>query len=216
MDTQTKTPGQDEQDEPTTPGVGPAIPRESAEDQAEARREASVEAYARGHEELTEENERDALDYLLAPKPARTYGVKVEYETDKGVEPLTFVIRAMDGRTIDSIEQRNVSESSGQLDAITANCELVAEACSGIESKSGRKVALDSDEFLTLQVPKQGGANGETEPKRLASPALALEARFRTQIGVIAGVAREVRRMSGYDPTRVGQAQRRLVEASGN
>jgi hypothetical protein len=175
-----------------------------------------VEAYARGHEELDAENERDALDYLLAPKPARLYDVKVDYETDTGTEPLTFVVRAMDGRKIDSIEQRNVSESTGQLDAITANCELVAEGCEGIESKSGRRVKLDSDEFLTLLVPKQGGAEGETEPKRLASPALALEARFRTQIGVIAGVAREIRRMSGYDPTRVGQAQRRLVEAAGN
>lgn len=196
-------------------GATPRPSGDAGEDAAEARREASVEAYARGHEELTAENERDALDYLLAPKPPRLYDVKVEYETDTGTEPLTFVVRAMDGRKIDSIEQRNVSESTGQLDAITANCEVVAEACECIESKGGRQVKLDSEEFLTLRVPKPD-APAETEPKRLASPAMALEARFRTQLGVIAGVAREVRRMSGYDPNRVGQAQRRLIEASGN
>lgn len=197
---------------PGTPAtVAPAQPREV--DDHEARQEAAVEAYARDHEGLDAENERDALDYLLAPKPSRQYDVWTDYETEDGPRRLNFVIRGMDGRRIDAIEQANVS-SAGQIDQITANCQLVAEACVCLESKSGRRTALSSDEFLTLKVPDRSG--GGLVEQKLASPADALEKRFATQLGLVSGVAREVRRVSGFDPDRVGQAQRRLVSAAGN
>lgn len=190
--------------------VEAAQPREPEEPGALA-----VEAYARGHEELTEENERDALDYLLAPKPPRLYGVTVQYDTDAGLRPLTFVIRGMDGRRLDAIEQAHVSEATGRLDRIAADCQLVAEGTAWLESASGRKVELDSAEFLTIRRPREG--HPETmEEHRLSAPPDALEARFRTQLGLLSGVARELRRISGYDPERIGVAQRRLVDAVGN
>lgn len=171
--------------------------------------ELAVEAYARDHEGLTEDDERDALDFLLAPKPPRQYAVPVDYDTESGVRPLKFIITGLDGRRIDAIEQANRSATTGVLDQITADCQIVAEAAVGIEGRPGHRVALDSEEYLTIRRPGK-------EPVKLASPADALEARFKTQLGLISGVAREVRRISGYDPQRVGIAQRRLVEAAGN
>lgn len=192
-------------------------------DDPELKGERAVEAYARDHEDLTPADERDALDFLLAPKPPRQYGVRVQYDTEAGLKPLTFVIRGMDGRKLDSIEQANVSEATGTLDRITADCQLVAEATLCLEDASGRKVELGSPEFLTIRRPKAVGAGDELaegeerfDEHRLASPADALEARFKTQLGLLNGVAREIRRISGYDPERVGVARRRLVDAVGN
>lgn len=196
----------------TEPRVEGAQPREP---DPEAKGAAAAEAYARGHEELTEENERDALDYLLAPKPPRLYGVTVQYDTEDGLRPLTFVIRGMDGRRLDAIEQAHVSEATGLIDRISADCHLVAEGTVYLEGAGGRKVELDSPEFLTIRRPREG--HPETmEEHRLSAPPDALEARFKTQLGLLSGVSRELRRISGYDPERVGVAQRRLVDAVGN
>jgi hypothetical protein len=211
--------GQDDRDPGPAAQVAAAEPR-SAPDAGEERGDLAVEAYARDHEGLSDEDERDALDFLLAPKPPRIYGVKVKYDTEAGIRPLTFVVRASDGRKIDGIEQANVSEATGKIDRITADCQIVALACVALESASGRAVELTSAEFLTVRVPKRddssGEPTGEMVETRLASPADALEARFKTQLGIVSGVAREVRRISGYDPERVGVAQRRLVDAAGN
>lgn len=194
-------------------GVGE--PRALSPD-TEAKAAAAVEAFARDHEGLTDEDERDALDFLLAPKPPRLYGVTVQYDTEKGTLPLTFVIRGTDGRRIDAIEQLHVSETTGKVDAISAECQLVAEATVFLEGRPGHHVKLDSDEYLTVRKPKPEDEGGGFETVRLASPADAIEARFRTQLGLIAGVANHIRRISGYDPTRVGNAQRRLAAAVGN
>lgn len=194
--------------------VGEASPRPL--DAAEARGEAAVEAYARDHEGLTGENERDALDHLLAPKPARLYDVKVQYDTEDGLLPLTFVIRGADGRKLDAIEQECLNEATGRMDSMTADLRIVAElACEQLETP-GRTLRLDSEEFRTMRRPKPGGDEGEIETFVHASPVEALEARMKTQLGLVSGVAREVRRISGFDAQRVGQANRRLVAASGN
>jgi hypothetical protein len=183
-----KTGEEQDREETPTPGVSPAQPlvaddeMSAAAEEHEARGEAAVEAYARDHEDIPEEAERDALDYLLGAKPPRLYGVPVEMETDRGSAPLTFVIRAQDGRKLDATE--------------------------------GRKVDPRSEEFRTMQVRRVD--TGEETTITHASPEEALEAQFRTQLGLLAGVAREVRRVSGFDPAKVGQAQRRLVEAAGN
>lgn len=195
--------------------VGDAEPRSPGAD-PETRGENAVEAFARDHEGLTEDDERDALDFLLAPKPPRLYGVPVEYDTEAGTKRLTFVVRGMDGRQLDKIEQRNVSDVTGKIDAISAECQLVAEACVFLEGRAGHQVKLASDEFLTIRVQKPDGEPGEMVEQRLASPADALEARFRTQLGLVSGVAGQVRRISGYDARRIGDAQRRLSTAVGN
>jgi hypothetical protein len=197
--------------------VAQAEPRELSEaDRAEEeRREAALEAFSRDHEALTDEDEQDALDALLAPKPPRLYGVPVQFDTERGLKKLTFVIRGTDGRKIDAIEQQNVSDTTGKIDRLTADCQIVAEACVQLEGLSGRTVKLSDEEFLTIRRPHPD-REGEMAEHRLASPADALEARFKTQLGLISGVAREVRRISGYDPERVGAANRRLVTAAGN
>lgn len=211
---------------PGTPAtVEPASPRSRADEptpadaaraEAEEQRQANaVEAYARAHEGLTEENERDALDFLLAPKPPRLYDVKTTYDTEDGPRKLTFVVRGVDGRKLDSIEQAHVSETTGRLDRISADCQLVAESTTFLEGRLGHQVELTSQQFLTVKVPNPDNPSG-FEEQQLASPADALEARFRTQLGLVSGVAAEIRRVSGYDPERVGSAKRRLVNAVGN
>lgn len=201
-------------------GVGAAEPREMSEaerervEQDEARQNAATEAYARDHEGLTEENEKDALDFLLAPKPPRLYDVNVDYDTEDGARRVKFVIRGMNGRKIEEIESRHRNEATGALDQIGNDCELVATATVHLEGRPGHEVKLDSDEFLMLHI--RNPETGEMEESRAAAPPMALEARFGTQLGLIAGVARQVRFISGYDATRVSSANRRLVRASGN
>lgn len=200
--------------EPEHAGVGDAKPL-GPDAAAEQRGANAVEAFARDHEGLTDEDERDALDFLLSPKPPRLYGVTVDYDTEAGIRPLTFVIRGMDGRRLDAIEQAHISETTGKMDQISAECQIVVEATVALEGSTGRQVKPDSPEFLTVRVPKQD-APGEFEQQTLASPAMALEARFKTQLGLIAGVAARVRAISGYDPRKVANPQRRLASAVGN
>lgn len=207
--------GRDEE-RPGTAAEQAAERAQAERDEAEeARQDAAVEAYARDHEGLEEENERDALDFVLAPKAPRLYDVKVDYDTEAGVRPLTFVIRPVDGRKIDEMEQRHRSETTGLMDQISYDCELVGLATAFLEDRSGRQVKLDSREFLTVRVPDPDNEGALVE-QEMASAALALEARFRTQLGLLFGVAREIRRVSGYDPTRIGSANRRIVAAMGN
>jgi hypothetical protein len=184
-----------------------ATPRPDQRSEEELRRAAAVEAFAQGRDELSDENERDALDWLLAGTPPVEYGVPFDWETPEGTKKATWIILSHDGRKLDAIEQRNVSETTGQLDVITANCQLLAEASIGIEGRPGHVLALDDEKFRTVMVRKEGEA--EPVPHTFPSAADAIEARFRRQMGLVAGVAAQVRRISGYDPARVGQAQRR-------
>lgn len=204
------TPALDE-DEVPIPGQPRVSPAEPQASDPEATGAAAAEAFARDHDGLTEENERDALDYLLAPKPPRMYGVKVEYETEDGTRSLTFVIRGVNGRKIDDLEQANVKDTpdgARRMDQISADLALVAEGCLKLVTPK-QEVELRSESFRTIIRPGH-------DPLLLASPAEALEARFGTQLGLVSGVAREIRRVSGYDPSKVGAAQRRLMDAAGN
>lgn len=202
------------QDVPTTDDL-PGSPRvsqaEIRQDPDEVRREASIEAYARDHEGLTTENEVDALDHLLGARVARVYDVKVEYETPEGPARMNFVIKGYGGRKIDEIEVRN-RKPNGDFDQFTADAELVAAATVKIETGK-REVRVTDEEFLMMDII---GPDDQPMKRRVPSPALALEMRFADQLGLLSGVAREIRRVSGYDANRVGEAQRRLVVASGN
>lgn len=193
--------------------VAEATPR--AADVIEEKQEAAVEAFARDREGLTEENERDALDYILGARPPREYDVKVTVDTDTGQSDVIFVIRAQDGLKIDKIEQRHVSEQTGRLDQYAADAEIVGDATVMLVSPTtGRKVNPRDESFRTMQVKRVDTDElGEiTHP----SAAAALQARFRDQLGLLSGVAREVRRVSGFDVGRVAEAKRRLVAAAGN
>lgn len=174
------------------------------------RQAASVEAFAQAREGLEQENERDALDWLLGGAPPVPYGVPFTLDTPDGLMDAKWIVRAMDGRKLDAIEQRNISETTGQLDVITANCQLLAEASMGIEGRPGHVVDVNSEEFRTLKVLKAG--DDEPTLHTFPSAADAIEARFRRQMGIVAGLSQQIRRLSGYDPDRVGKAQRRGAE----
>lgn len=162
---------------------------------------------AAGGAELKAGEERSALDWLLgAPEPAR-YTVEAEYDTPAGLKPLKVNFTAMDGSKLDKIEQSHISERTGVMDKGAADAELFIEAVTTIEDPdTGKSVKVGSEEFRTI---KPG------EPA-LASAIDALHVRFKTQPGVVAGVARAIREAAGWAPDRVGKASRVLVDAAGN
>lgn len=194
-------------------GSTPADPQA----EREATRAAAVEAYARDHEGLTQENERDALDFLLANAPPMEHYVDVQLDTEEGLLPLRFHIRAQDGKKLDAIEIANTNESTGQVNIAEVQAQIIALACFKLEGRAGHDIGIRTEKFRTVMVPDPD-SDDPTVKKAvlLASPAEALRHRFRTQWGLVQGVAVQVRRISGYDNDRVGKAQRRLVEASGN
>lgn len=161
--------------------------------------------------ELDHEEETAALDWLLGTPSPIVHEIPVDFETPKGMAKLTFVSRRIDPRKIDAIEVRNIQQSTGRIDRITSDCEIIVESCDVVQD-ARRTIKLNSDEFLT--VPMRNRDTGEIERLKLASPAMALERRFVGQEGVLTLVAAEIRRLGGYDPQRLGTSQRRLVEAS--
>jgi hypothetical protein len=161
--------------------------------------------------ELSQSEEKSALDWLLGtPKPI-VHEIPLEIETDGGMRTVKFVSRRIDPRKIDAIEIRNIQQTTGRVDRLTSDCEIIAESCELLDDGK-RKVTLSSDEFCTVRLFNRD--SGEIEPVKLASPAMALEKRFVGQEGALTLVAAEIRRLGGYDPQRLGNAQRRLVEAS--
>lgn len=149
-----------------------------------------------------DEEERGALDWLLAAEQPPPYEVEVQFLTPQGFKPLTFVIVPVDGRKITDIEERNTSGSgpaiSRKLDEVANNAELVAAATLYIEDPAdGAKIKLGAPEF-------KGEMPG-------ATAATALERRFARQSGLLMGVAGQVRSISGYNSDHVGKARQRAV-----
>lgn len=170
-------------------------------------------AHAAMGAKLSETEESSALGWLLGNPRPMIYGVPVDFDTPDGMRKITFVIQAQDGHALDEIERRHTNEASGLVDAPSVNSEMVWKATLAIEDATGRETTLDSEEFLTFPTTDE---RGDKTTMKIADPRIALERRFRTQMGLLTGVASEVRRISGYTRDRVGSAQRRLVDASGN
>lgn len=164
-------------------------------------------------DDLSQEDERSALDWLLGDKPPNEYDITVQYDTPKGRVPVTFVVRQPDGRKIDAAEQQHRNDVTGKFDQIGADVAVVYLATLYITDGSGREISLSSDEFRTVT---RRGPDGEMQTMKIASPIDALLARFADQVGLLSGVAREIRKAAGYEPDRIGKAQRRLVVAAGN
>lgn len=162
-----------------------------------------------GVAELSPSEEADAIHWLL--QPARPYRFKctVKYDTPYGSRDLTWYIRQLDGKKIEGIEDRHRESGEGpfgKINTIMANPEVVAEATLEVQDAvSFRKLDIGSEEFRTAP-------NGELIP----SKAEALRLRLHYQSGVLAYLAEEVRRISGYSADRVGSATRVLVDAAGN
>lgn len=201
--------------EAATAGLTSTPADEEAE--REAKQAAAVEAYARDHEGLTDENEQDALDWLLGNSRPMEHYVDVKLDTPSGEKPLRFWIRAQDGGKLDQLEVANTNAQTGVTNVVQLQAEVIALACFKLEGIAGHDMDPRSEKFRTVRVPDRDSDDPQAmKDVLLASPAEALRHRLRTQWGLVAGVANEVRRISGYDAAKVGRAQRRLVEASGN
>lgn len=155
---------------------------------------------------LEDEEEVSALDYLLGAQAPTIHEITVQYETAKGMVPLVFVVKSIDTRKIDKIETRHLDTNTGTLDRLSADCEIVCLATMHMRDSKGREVALNSDEFLTVQ--RRARDTGELESVKLAAPPMALEQRFRDQMGLITGVSNEIKRAAGFSGERVGRAKR--------
>ena len=159
---------------------------------------------------LDEAEESMALDYLLGSPEAAIFDVPVDVDTPAGRRPMKFVIQAQDGKVIERFENLHRNQTTGLLDQVPASCAIVAEAT--IELVAGsRTIDPRGSEWLTMKIVDATGANVE---HKFADPGVALARRFRGQQGLIVFLANEIRRVSGYDLERVGQAQRKLVHAS--
>jgi hypothetical protein len=163
---------------------------------------------------LDPDEEKSALDWLLGDPVQIPHEIPFTYETPKGLKDMKFIMLQSDPSAIDKIEQRHVV--GGTMDQAAADLEIVATLCDAIaeaDDKDGSKaIELTSSKFRTMRL--KNTQTNEVEDHTFADPMQALDARFRGQQGVLMGVAREVRRVAGYDSSRVGLVQRRLVQAS--
>lgn len=157
---------------------------------------------------ITPQEEREAMRYLLssAGKPME-YTAPVEWETDNGPKKIPWRLRSLPAREIDRIETENRQEGSNPFEGLkepNASAALVAAATVFPD--------IRSEEFRRPPEPT------DTNPDRIADadPADALMRVFEFQSGLLSGLAGEVRRISGFDPQRVGMAKRSLTRAVGN
>lgn len=196
-------------------GVGqPGSPADADERERErgARHPEEVERAAKG-EQLDVKAETSALGYILGAKAPLVERIPTKVETDEGLAELTFVVRQMDGKRIDAVEEQHRSSTTGMVDQAAVNVQLVSEACVKLVDSTGFEMDPKSEAFRRATVRKP---DGEEEEIVLASPIMALRHHFRYQLGVLVGVGREIRNISGWSMDRVGTAERMLVEASGN
>lgn len=168
----------------------------AAEDPEPGKLPSAVEKAVKG-EDLSDREEMDATEWFLSDAPAvLEWEVPLKLATSDGrMVDVTWVLRGLDPKQIDRAEERNRAAKANDdgirlIDYTQANAEVVAEA--------------------TVS-PDLAGARG-----KYAMPADALRARFVGQAGLIDGLAQQVRFISGYDPSRIGSASLRHLEAAKN
>jgi hypothetical protein len=150
---------------------------------------------------VTPEQERSALTWFLEPQRPLRYRVPVQYDTPEGVQTLTLLMRSIPQHDMERIEQRN-RKGDGPLaeyDDFQVNAEMVGEALVAF---------VDGEEEIVANDPRVLSG--------LPSVAEAMKARFYYQPGLLAGLASEVRRISGWGTDRVGRAERVLTATAGN
>lgn len=162
---------------------------------------------ARGHE--TPEGRVSAVKHLLGQQRAPRYKVRVLFATDEGDAVMWFYIRALDTARIRAIEDAHTDKQSvlGDMDELSVNAELIVDSTMTISD--GEPGTPEYDELPQVK------PNDEQFMRGVVSSADALRARFHWQEGLLAGLASNVRRISGWAPDRVGQAERVLVDVSG-
>jgi hypothetical protein len=213
MDTQTQNPTQSAAAAPpeVTPEQRAELDRQlAAQLQAEQDGVNAVAAAAEGNDGIPKESEIDGLDFLLGAPQVIVAETTVRIVLPNGgTQTLVFVIKQMDGRKLDRIEADNTH--NGRPDMITINSEVCAAAVLAIISPNGKTIAPQTDErWLNFKVLE----DGEVIERRLPSRALAFEKRFRTQSGLLGGVADQVRKLSGFEFSAVGEAKPRVLSGA--
>lgn len=176
----------------------------------------SARDVARGHE-TDAAGERSAVAALLGQQRAPRYKVKVDFATDDGDVVLWFFVHSLDSKRIDAIESAHTDKTKvsatgmPEQDDLALNAEIVADATISISDGEPGTAAYEAEPKVTPTDEQfRSGPNG-----MLPSGAAALQARFHWQEGLLTGVATQVRRISGWAPDRVGQAERVLVDVAG-
>lgn len=190
-------------DEPTpTPAPSPEHPRPPRTPGVEEEAPEGVHRAA-ADQPVSDAEEYDALDWFLGATQRPTATVPVQLWTPKGDVEMTWKIRAVDGARIQQIddEHRTGSGPFAKLDKIGFAAQLVSESAVEIWGAKGKRVKVDSEEFI-------GAA-----PGGLAS---AVRLRFKNQEGLLESLGDRVQELSGYSADRVGAAQRVLVDTAGN
>lgn len=147
---------------------------------------------------LDVEEEQGALDWFLGPTRRLEYDVTVQWETPRGMRPLTFHMHQVDGDRLQEIDEANRQGDGpfSKLDTQGFNAEAVVEACMYFTDQTGRKVKPTEEAFT-------GG---------MPNPVLAMRTRFKTQPGILEHLAERIREKAAFSADRVGGAQRSVVE----
>lgn len=186
-----------------TPGAGQASaakPPEGDEHAPEAVTEAAQSPDAA--KRLTENEEQEALDFLLGASGPLPFKLPVTIYTDRGDRKIGWTIRQLDGKRILALEDEHTDDQTGKVDDLALNAAIVAEATIFPD--------VASEKFRTP--PPVDGRTFAPD----AAPTDALLRIFRFQSGLLTGIAAQVRSISGWSVDRVGSAQRVLVDAAGN
>lgn len=162
---------------------------------AENAAEHALERVARG-QDLTAQEEHEALEFLLGATTALEYEVPVTLETDRGPRPLRARIRQVDDTVFQRADEANRAGDGpfgGKLNVTGFNAAVLEKALIALNDQP-----VDTERFV-------GG-----HPKGLQG---AITLRFKNQPGLLDTLVDRVREVSGYKQDRVGKAQRVLVEA---
>jgi len=186
-----------------------AVPKPTQDPAADLTPDApdAMKDAARGKEPKTRGAELSAVDYLLGPVRKIVEDVEVLYYTPVGEAKLTWRVHSLLGEEIEKWERECVEgEGADQrINERRLSAILVANATVHIEDESGKKTKPTDEDFRRTP-------SGDINP----SAADALRGRFGEQEGVLMYLAQHIRRISGWSPDRVGNAQRVLVNATGN
>jgi hypothetical protein len=160
------------------------------------------------HKDVTVQEEQEALKWLLgsAGKPME-YTSVLQWETDEGMKPIRWRIQSLPAATIERVENENRQDPG---DPFSRTQEPRTSAALVVEATIFPDVR--SVQFRTPLEPTERNPGREPD----ADPVDALLRMFRYQSGLLMGLAGEVRRISGYDPQRVGIAKRSVTRAVSN
>jgi hypothetical protein len=149
--------------------------------------------------QLSDREERSALDWFLGATKALEFDVPVEWDTPDGTKRLIFHMRQVDEKRLEELDSANrqgdPSAPFRKLDVGGFNAAVIAEALQYVSDEGGQQRTPDE---------VRGGA---------PSLEMALPIRFKYQPGLLEGLAERVREKAGFTADRVGTASRSVVEA---